>query len=127
MAEPNNSIGTSGNRTETLPRDPSIAVMLAMLYEDLGGGFSVSSDGRRYYGIPEPCQGEELPQLPDAAVHERFHCEDEWRGAIKLICALLQRLDRADSELVFGLMATTAIDSRRLRPSIEDPKMGRVQ
>ena len=114
------------NITGDLPPDPNVGMMLALLYRRLGGSFSIASNGSRYFGRPEPCyfrlQGQDLPQLAGAKPHERFLCPEEWAGAIKLVEALLQRLHSADSDMIFDLLATVALDERKCRPSIEDPR-----
>jgi hypothetical protein len=116
----------SGVTAQRLPCDPTTAFALAMLYQRLGGSLTITSSGRRGYCQPLPDVLNELPQLPDAAPDERFHSAEEWSGAIKLVRGLLKRLDDADSDLVFGALATEAIDPRKLTPSIEEPRMWRV-
>ncbi len=121
-------------RIERLPPDLNTSFAFALIYKRLGGMFSISSDGRRYMGKPEPfvfhmnakeqggTENDHLPQLAGAKPHERFHNADEWRGAIKLVEMLLVRIDRADTEMVFGLLAYDSIDESKLTPSIEEPK-----
>ena len=112
-----------------LPPDPQTAFFLATAYRRLGGSFSIGSNGSRYFGRPEPVlfrlNGQELPQLPDVRPHERFHCEKEWQGAIKMVEVLLSRLADVDSDLVFGALASVAVDDRKIIPSIDDPKRRR--
>jgi len=120
-------VATDNHSTcESLPRAPGTAMMLALLYKRLGGIFSISSNGSRYFGRPEPAlfrvQGRDVPQLAGAQPHEQFHSPAEWKGAIKLVEALLQRLDDADTNLVFGLLAADAIDPRKITSTIEEPK-----
>src|SRR4051794_2784918 len=88
-----------------LPPDPQIAMMLACLYQRLGGDFSISSNGRRGYYKPLPNGFDEIPQLSGMAPDELFRDEKEWAGAMKVIRALLKRLDDQDADFVFGLFA----------------------
>ena len=124
----------ANERIERLPPDLNTSFAFALIYKRLGGMFSISSDGQRYMGKPEPIVfrmkadeegGTEighLPQLAGAKPHERFYNADEWRGAIKLVETLLARIDSADTDLVFGLLAYDCVDERKLTPSIEEPK-----
>lgn len=118
-----NSQDSIGGR---LPPASNTSCMLAMLYKRLGGSFSIGTNGVRYFGHPEPCLfrmlDQPLPQLAGTKPHEQFHNESEWRGALKLVEALLQRLDDHDSDLVFDLFATISVDDRNLSPSIEEPR-----
>lgn len=122
------SLFGADERIESLPADPNTSFTFALLYRRLGGSFSIGSNGNRYFGRPEPilfrmnaeeageAENDHLPQLAGAKPHERFHNADEWSGAIKLIEALLNRIDDADTEMVFGLLAYHCVDERKLRP-----------
>jgi hypothetical protein len=105
---------------------PESAVLLALIYQRLGGTFSISSKGGRYFGRPEPAlfhiNGGDIPQLPGAKAHEQFRNAEQWKGAVKLVEALLQRLDERDTDTIFDLFAAVAVDDRTFRPSIEDPR-----
>ncbi len=117
-------------RPGRFPPNPMAAMFVAMVYRRMGGWFTIDSNGKRYTGVAEPIfldgqTGEPvLPQLPDAKPHERFHSADEWRGAVKLLDALLRRMDRSDTDTIFEIMASVAVDERGFTPSIEDPKRG---
>jgi len=121
MAESDHS---AGQVREQLPPEPNIAMALALLYKHLGGWLVIDSKGIRRFGRPCPSLSDELPQLAGAEADERFHTRDEWLGAIKFIEALLRQLDDSDAEFVFGAMASTWIDDRQFRPSIEEPRRG---
>jgi len=103
--------------TGVLPESIDIAGFCAMLYIKLGGNFAVASNGVRYAGKPEPIlfrmNGDGLPQLPEAKPHERFHSDDEWQGAIKLLGYCLARLSDADKDMIFGAFASVAVDDRK--------------
>lgn len=109
-----------------LPSGPAVALTLGMAYLRLGGTLSIASNGNRYFGRPEPClfriEGKELPQLAGARPALQFHSADEWHGAIKMVEALLNLLDRTDSGLVFDALASAAVDERKFVPSIDEPK-----
>jgi hypothetical protein len=113
------------NEPQRLPSEPNIAFALAIFYKHLGGWLAIDSRGKRGFGRPCLSDDDALPQLRDAASDEQFHNRDEWAGAIKFIEALLRRLDDADLDLVFGTLATEAIDPRKLSPSIEEPRIWR--
>jgi hypothetical protein len=129
------SLFGADERPNELPSHPQTAFFLGCVFQRLGGFFSIGSNGCRYMGKPEPVAfrmqaheaGEEdptlhIPQLPDAEPHERFHCAEEWRGAIKLVDALIRRMSKEDKDFLFMAMAAEAVDERGFKPSIEDPK-----
>lgn len=105
---------------------PAVSLSWALIFQQLGGSLGIGSDGRRHTTMPEPAlfrsRGEELPSVPDPEPHERFLNGDEWRGAIKLMAALIRRTSDADKDLIFGLLAPVVVDEGRLVPSIEEPQ-----
>ncbi len=102
----------SADTTGSLPECPEVALLVANLFTRLGGQMYISN-GRRQISKPEPAHfqmnGEELPQMPGAMPHERFHSNDEWRGAIKLADYLFSRLSDADADLVFQYLAPVSV------------------
>jgi len=111
---------------QRLPDSPEIAMFLACAFQRLGGMLAISSDGKRYAGRPEPCffrlEDKGLPQLPDSAPWEQFYAADEWRGALKFVDYFMARLSPADSDLIYDLFGTIAVDPRKFTPSIEEPR-----
>lgn len=105
-----------------MPSNPMAAFYLGCVFRRLGGFFSIDSRGHR--GMGRPCFGhhDELPQLPNAEPHERFHSAEEWEGAIKLVDGLIDRLCKEDRDFIFAAFANDAVDERGFTPSIEEPK-----
>jgi hypothetical protein len=96
---------------------PEIALITAILYQKLGGDFSISSKGKRYAGRPMPYLFEELgkslPQLPVDHVSGQFHSESEWHSAIKLPDCMLHKLSPNDRDLIYSVSAPVAFDDRK--------------
>ena len=97
------------------PDQPDASIMVAMLYQRLGGNFSISGDGRRLIG--SPLAGfydrlSQIPQLPGSAHRHRFESEAEWSGAMKLLGYCIEHSSKADRDLVFDVFAPIAIDDR---------------
>lgn len=115
-------------RSDELPCHPQTAFFVGCLFLKLGGSFTIGSNGQRYVGRPTPAlyrlNGEGLPQIPRTEPHEQFHSDDEWGGAIKLLDALIRQMDKDDRDFLFEVFAPTAIDDRKLTPSIEEPRRG---
>ena len=89
----------------TIPSDPAAALTLAILYQRVGGWFTIDSSGLRHFGSPEP--------------------ESEDRGrVIRMLEAPLRQLSKADRNMIFDLYASVAVDDRKLIPSIEEPRRG---
>ena len=127
MAAPHPSMAAlfgADERWTRLPPNPMASLFVAMVYQRLGGWFCIDSRGKRGIGQPLYSSDDELPQLPNANPRERFHNSDEWQGAIKLLDALLHRMDPDDTNTIFDLMAAVAVDERGFTPSIEEPKRG---
>ena len=85
-------------------RSHDLAVLVGGLFTRLGGHLMIEPDGRRRRSIP--CTGlwtdaNPWPNLPGAKPTERFHFDDEWEGAMKLVDYLLVRLHPDDCTFVF--------------------------
>ena len=115
-------------QSHTLPVSNETALFIGMLYERLGGGFIVSSNGTRQMGRPEPCvfemNGEVLPQLPFAQPHNQLLNDEQWRGAMRMLDCLISALSSDARTVIFDHLAPVVIDDRELVPSIEEPKRG---
>ena len=95
-----------------------------MTFQRLGGWFCIDSRGSR--GIGKPCCAWEdaIPQIPRTEPHEQFQNEDEWLGSLKLLHALIRRMDKEDRDAIFDILASTAVDERNFTPTIDEPKRG---
>jgi hypothetical protein len=108
------------------PEMPDAAKLLGVIWLRLGGHFSISSKGVR--GLGSPLGPDVIPQLPHAEPWERFHTEEQWEGATKLVRTLIHRLSEEDTNYLFDLFADVAIDPRKLEGSVEGPTIwGRRQ
>lgn len=106
-----NRNGPSAERL-ILPDCPQLALFLAQLLRSLGGSFDGDSKGRCYVG--RPFDSDYLvggrPQFSDARPHEKFHSDEEWQGALKLVDYCLHRLSDSDKDLIFGMFAHIPTD-----------------
>ena len=97
---------------QPLPENPHVARFCAGAFRQLGGTFTIGSNGVRYAGCPEPVAfrlaHKDLPQLPGSAPHEQFHSAEEWKGAMKLLDYVLARLGNRDADLIYQAFATDA-------------------
>lgn len=123
MAASNLADMFGAERRLSFPKCPQSALILGITFQRLGGWFSISSDGSR--GMGQPLHLENCPQLVDAKPHEQLRTDEEMRGALKIIEALFRRCPKSDRDYVFSALALTAVDERKLTPSIEEPR--RVQ
>lgn len=107
----------------TFPRAPDAAAMLGVLYQRLGGFFSIDSSGRRGMGRAfEPVHESAIPQLPQAKPHQRLLNAEHWEGAMRLIEGCLSALDPEDKAFLFDLFAVAAVDPRAVSSSVEEPR-----
>ena len=99
---------------DALPDHPDLARFVASLFRRLGGRLEIDAAGRRRAVLPDFDRAwrerRAIPQLTGAQPAERFHNEDEWRGAVKLVEYWLNRLSDRDRELVFTACADLRID-----------------
>ena len=99
-------------RTErqAFPDSREIATLAGMLFCSLGGKLIIDKDGHRSRQQPEPAQfrlaDSPLPVLPHAEPHEAFHSGDEYRGAIKVLSYMLDRLSDNDRDFLFEAMGS---------------------
>ena len=105
-----------GTDTPSIPDSPELAVFLVGVMQGLGCNFTIDGTGRRAVGWPESPSldcSDGIPQMFGAGPSQRFHCDDEWRGAIKLGHYWLQRLSARDKDLAFTLAASVCADPRQ--------------
>lgn len=110
------------DQPKLFPPSPQAAFLLGSVFIRLGGYFSIDSRGQRGLGRIYQVAMEVMPQLPDATPCEQFHSSEEFDGAVKLIDALIRRLDKSDRDYLFDLFAHGAYDERKFVPSIEEPR-----
>lgn len=103
-----------------LPPAPDAALMLATIFQRLGGSFHIEQTGRR--SIATPCAGafngkdggwDIYPHpVPNAEPTERFLSGDQYEGAIRMLVALIDRLHPSDRTFVFDAFgsAVTKVD-----------------
>lgn len=106
---------TSRSNTETaqerqrFPSSPDITALAGMLYQALEGILVLGANGRRLRMQPEPghfrVTNAGLPELPQAQPHETFLNGDEYRGAMKVLGYVIDRLSESDRELLFCAFA----------------------
>lgn len=107
---------TAGRDKPSMPESPELAVFLVGVMQGLGCSFTIDSTGRRAIGWPDSPSldcSDGIPQMFGAAPSQQFHCDDEWRGAVKLAHYWLQRLSARDKELAFTLAASVCADPRQ--------------
>lgn len=98
------------SRPEHFPEMADGASLIASLFQMLGGTMVIDETGARRVIIPEPCAFDEMPALPNARPHEQFHRPDEYRGAMKLVTGLLQRLHPKDATFVYDAFAVACVE-----------------
>ncbi len=107
MDDNSNSKGAAD--CQSFPENPGAAMMIGMLFRKLGGTLTIGSDGARFLGQIEPCGyrilGDEFPQLPGAEPWEKFLSVEQLQGATRMLMYLMKRLDKADLDLLFEVMA----------------------
>lgn len=105
-----------GWQRDSWPESFDLASFCATMFLRLGGSFTIDGNGVRGVIRPMPAlfriRERGLPQLPDAGPEEQFQNADEWKGAVKFLEYVLARLGEADEDLVFGALASEAIDDR---------------
>ena len=92
-----------------LPSSPEVALTLGLVYQRLEGWFSITSRGQRGYGRPCYFRDRALPQLPFAPIHQQFHSQAEYEGAMKMLEVLISRLDKSDADFVFDAFGHAAV------------------
>ena len=95
---------------QPFPSSPDITALAGMLFQSLGGVLTVDQNGQRNRVQVEPAQyrlsGASLPKLPHAQPNEVFLNGDEYRGAMKVLDYVLDRLSDADREMLYGAFAS---------------------
>ena len=110
------------DQPKLFPPSPHAAMLLGSVFIRLGGYFSIDGRGQRGIGRMYQPALDEMPQLPDATPCEQFHTSDEFDGAVKLLDALIRRLDKSDRDYLFDAFAYATADDRKLVQSIEEPR-----
>lgn len=109
-----NSNSGAEKELHLFPENPGAAIVIGMLFQKLGGTLTIGSDGRRFLGQIEPCAyralGDELPQLPGAEPWEKFLSVEQWRGATRMLMYLVKRMDSADKDFLFEVLAPCGLN-----------------
>lgn len=100
---------------DTLPECPEVAVVLAGLFTRLGAHFMIDHRGKRLVMLPEPChlrltEGRLPDAVPNAKPHEQFINNEQYRGAMRMLGAMLSRLHPSDKTLVYDAFAIAATE-----------------
>ena len=93
---------------DTLPECPEAAVLLAGMFMRLGAHLIIDSKGDRRMILPEPCSFEDrkLPEpVPNPKPHETFLNGEQYRGALRMLTAMMNRLHPTDSAFVYDAFA----------------------
>ena len=105
-----------------LPECPEAATVIASMFLRLGAHLIVDQHGKRQMMLPEPCSARDeegnLPDpVPNAKPTERFLSSDQYRGALRMVTAMLNRLHPNDTAFVYDAFAIVMADPARVAPA----------
>lgn len=94
------------NEKPKVTQFPSAPAAIAEFYLSLGGDLSRFSEGTCVTGCPEPIALNDIvPESPLLEPWENPLNFDQWKGAMRILRALISRLNVDESDFVFSTFA----------------------